>query len=149
MTLDFPNKEVLESISTLYLSDVYSIKDCVEIGNNIWDALKNGEMQRIVDFFNVALSELPYDGLEDQINEYFFRALFLMLLRCVGIIAYAEKAIDESTDGYVEFTLPLVYRSFRTPRYVIVIACASYYGNYFTGGRGSVLYVDEFSFVYD
>ena len=66
-----------------------------------------------------------------------------------GIIAYTEKAIDESTDGYVEFTLPLVYRSFRTPRYVIVIACASYYGNYFTGGRGSVLYVDEFSFVYD
>ena len=47
-------------------------------------------MQRIVDFFNVALSELPYDGLEDQINEYFFRALFLMLLRCVGVIAYAE-----------------------------------------------------------
>ena len=90
LTLDFPNKEVLESISTLYLSDIYSIKDCVEIGNNIWDALKKGEMQRIVDFFNVALSELPYDGLEDQINEYFFRALFLMLLRCVGIIAYAE-----------------------------------------------------------
>ena len=90
LTLDFPNKEVLESISIMYLSDIYSIKDCVEIGNNIWGALRKGDIQRIVDFFNVALSELPYDGLEDQINEYFFRALFLMLLRCVGVIAYAE-----------------------------------------------------------
>jgi hypothetical protein len=90
LTLDFPNKEVLESISTMYLSDIYSIKDCVEIGNNIWGALRKGDMQRIVDFYNVALSELPYDGLKDQINEYFFRALFLMLLRCVGVIAYAE-----------------------------------------------------------
>ena len=28
-------------------------------------------------------------------------------------------------------------------------ACASYLGDYFTGGVGSLLYVDEFEFVYD
>ena len=31
----------------------------------------------------------------------------------------------------------------------MVISCASRYGNYFTGGVGSLLYVDEFELVYD
>lgn len=37
----------------------------------------------------------------------------------------------------------------RKPTYVVISACASYLGDYFTGGVGSLLYVDEFEFVYD
>jgi hypothetical protein len=44
----------------------------------------------------------------------------------------------------------LSYRNITTrPTYVIVAACASRYGDYFTGGKGSVMWVDEFEFVYD
>jgi hypothetical protein len=32
---------------------------------------------------------------------------------------------------------------------VVISAAASKYGDYFTGSTSSVMYVDEFSFVYD
>ena len=67
------------------------------------------------------------------------------------IIAYAKYESDEDTGGqYREFSLELEYwRPDATPEYAIVISCASYLGNYFTGGVGSVMYVDEFEFIYD
>ena len=36
----------------------------------------------------------------------------------------------------------------RTPSYAVVVACASYRGNFFTGAVGSTLYVDDFKFTY-
>ncbi len=67
------------------------------------------------------------------------------------IIAYAKYESSDDTGGqYREFNLELEYwRPDATPKYAIVIACASYLGNYFTGGVGSVMYVDEFEFIYD
>lgn len=66
------------------------------------------------------------------------------------IIAYGKIETDESTDGeYKEFTIDLEYRTkTRRPTYVVISACASYLGDYFTGGVGSTMYVDEFEFVY-
>lgn len=65
------------------------------------------------------------------------------------IIAYATLDLGQ-TDGYQPFTLELEYRDrTRTPKYVVIVAAASKYGDYFTGGVGSTLYLDEFSFVYD
>ena len=55
-----------------------------------------------------------------------------------------------ATDGYIEFTIPITYKSTtRTPKYIVISASASKYGDYFTGSTSSVMYVDEFSFVYD
>ena len=66
------------------------------------------------------------------------------------IIAHAKFESDVNTGGYKEFTLPLVYRdNKRKPAFIVISACASYLGDYFTGGEGSTLYVDEFSFEYD
>lgn len=65
------------------------------------------------------------------------------------IIALGKYESDVQTNGYVEFTIPLTYRNDRTPKYIVVVACSSYLGDYFTGGVGSTLYVDEFSFEYD
>lgn len=64
------------------------------------------------------------------------------------VIAHAEIISDVDTDGYLEFELPLVYRDNRTPAYAIIVASASYRGDYFTGAVGSTLYVDGFSFSY-
>lgn len=68
-----------------------------------------------------------------------------------GIIAYARFESDENTGGkYREFTLPLEYRDkTRKPKYVVIACAASYLGDYFTGGVGSTMYVDEFEFVYE
>lgn len=66
------------------------------------------------------------------------------------IIAFGRIETDQSTVGeYKEFTIDLEYRTkTRKPKYVVISACASYLGDYFTGGVGSTLYVDEFEFLY-
>ena len=67
-----------------------------------------------------------------------------------GIIAYGCMEYGQATEGYKEFTIKLDYRSTeRTPKYIVIVAAASKYGDYFTGGDGSTLYLDEFKFVYD
>lgn len=66
-----------------------------------------------------------------------------------GIIAYGSLDFSQ-TDGYIEFTIPLTYRNtVRQPKYIVIAAAASKYGDYFTGSTSSVMYVDEFSLVYD
>lgn len=67
-----------------------------------------------------------------------------------AIIAYGTMDLNSTGESYQEFEIPLEYRDMtRTPKYIVIVAAASKYGDYFTGGEGSTLYVDEFSFVYD
>lgn len=66
-----------------------------------------------------------------------------------GIIAYGTIDLNE-TSAYQPFTIELEYRDLsRKPKYIVIVAAASKYGDYFTGGVGSTLYLDEFSFIYD
>ena len=66
-----------------------------------------------------------------------------------GIIAHGAIDVNQ-TSGYIEFVIPLTYRSTtRIPRYLVIAASASKYGDYFTGSTSSVMYVDEFEFIYD
>ena len=67
-----------------------------------------------------------------------------------GIIALGQHNSSNADAGYVKFTLPLVYRdATRIPNFLVIAAASSRYGDYFTGGVGSVLYVDEFELIYD
>ena len=66
-----------------------------------------------------------------------------------NIIASGTIETDADTGGqYVEFECVLEYRNDRKPKYIVAVACASLYGDYFTGGKGSVMYVDEWELVY-
>ena len=65
-----------------------------------------------------------------------------------AIIAYGKVVFDHEMDGYEKFRLELDYRNDRTPTHAIIVASSSALGAYFTGGTGSTLYLDEFSFVY-
>lgn len=67
-----------------------------------------------------------------------------------NIIAYAAFQSGDVTSDYKKLTLDLVYRATnRTPKYLIVVCSASKYGDYFTGGPGSSLTVDELSVSFD
>ena len=66
-----------------------------------------------------------------------------------SIIAMCDFTSNVATSGYVEFTFPLQYRDARTPKYVVIVGAASRLGDYFTGGKGSTLWLDELSLVYD
>lgn len=66
------------------------------------------------------------------------------------IIAYGQITVGQSTGGYKPFEIELKYRSTsRKPRYIQVTAASSKYGDFFTGGNGSILYIDQFSLDYD
>lgn len=66
------------------------------------------------------------------------------------IIAYAEFYSGQSVSEYTPLELTLDYRSTsRVPTYLIIVFSASKYGDFFTGGEGATLLVDEFSLDYD
>lgn len=67
-----------------------------------------------------------------------------------NIIAYGEFISAQTTSSYQQITIPLEYRvNNRTPRYIVIVASASKYGDYFIGGVGSTLWLDEMELVYE
>ena len=67
-----------------------------------------------------------------------------------NIIAYAEFITGQNTDSYRQINLPLTYRYYgRTPQQLIIVASASKYGDYFTGGDSSTLWLDEMELIYE
>ena len=67
------------------------------------------------------------------------------------IIAYGTLSDEEAkgTGEWQEFTIDLKYRDItRIPKYIIVVASASKYGDYFTGSTSSVMYIDDFELIY-
>ena len=66
-----------------------------------------------------------------------------------SIIAMGDFTSNVTTGTYVQVTVPIVYRDNRAPSYIAMAFAASRLGDYFTGGVGSNLLIDEFEFVYD
>lgn len=64
------------------------------------------------------------------------------------VIGRGYLNLDKDTGNYIHFDIPIDYRSGKTPKYVVIIVAASNLGDYFTGGSGSTVYVDEFQFNY-
>lgn len=67
-----------------------------------------------------------------------------------NIIAYGEFISGQSTGSYQQITIPLEYRAYnRTPRLLVIVASASKYGDYFTGGDATTLWLDEMELIYE
>lgn len=64
------------------------------------------------------------------------------------IIGYGSIEYNVNTNGYIEFEIPIEYRNDRVPTCCTIVCSSSKYGDYFTGGPGSVLLVDEFEFTF-
>lgn len=66
------------------------------------------------------------------------------------VIAYGIFVSGESIDDYIDFKIELDYRSTsRVPKFILTTASASKYGDYFTGGNGSTLWIQDFKLEYD
>lgn len=72
-----------------------------------------------------------------------------------AVLAYGEKIFNENfgPDGQLqELTIPIKYKSSAKslkPLYLVIVCTASYYGDYFDGGEGSTMYVDDFELIYE
>lgn len=68
-----------------------------------------------------------------------------------NVVAYGEHVFTSATteSGLVEITIPLSdVNPNLTVSNIIIVASASRYGDYFVGGNGSLLYLDDFELIY-
>lgn len=66
------------------------------------------------------------------------------------VVAYGSFESDQTIPNYIQFNIDLEYKATnRVPTYILVVASASKYGDYFTGGNGSVLCIDDLQLLYD
>lgn len=67
-----------------------------------------------------------------------------------NMVAYGELVNGETIKDYTPFTIRLKYRDYTTkPTYILIVASASKYGDYFTGSTSSVLLLDECELVFE
>ncbi len=67
-----------------------------------------------------------------------------------SVIAYGNFELGETVTEYMPFEVNLDYNATnRVPNYIVIVGSASKYGDYFTGGNGSVLWLDDLELVYD
>lgn len=72
-----------------------------------------------------------------------------------SVIAYGEfisgnDVSGNEKNGYKSIHIPLEYkRTNQTPQYIIIVCSASRYGDFFTGGENSKLWLDEMELVYE
>ncbi|MDE7074518.1 MAG: PCMD domain-containing protein, partial [Odoribacter sp.] len=107
----------------------------------------------------------PYDNLKGKTDScYIYVALFdwetpyevdnsqkppklVDLSKALGL---GELKTDRHMDDFESFEIKIKYRDLtKRPTYILIVASASKYGDYFTGGVGSRLWVDEFELGFD
>ncbi len=115
------------------------------IGDNVGDlASMKGEPD--ICHIYIALSDKsePYEIRNNPSNRQLFNK------DDANIIAYGEFSSNQSTSSYKQIVIPLEYRyTNRTPKYIIIVASSSKYGDYYIGGVGSKLWLDEMELVYE
>lgn len=66
------------------------------------------------------------------------------------VIAYGRFQQGSEIADYTTVDIPLEYVSTaRVPKYILIVASASKYGDYFTGGAGSLLLIRDYELRYD
>ncbi len=118
LTLDYPNRDVLFSLSCLYLEHVYNLENYENLGSQIWKALKERDIAKVVEVYNAALAAIQYDNYADQ-GESWYLSLFLMLLNGAGITSNGEILTNTNTndkdrsDVIVQFPTQVVILDFK------------------------------------
>ena len=113
------------------------------IGDNVGD-LASLKGQTDMCQIYIALSDKIYEIHNDPKNRQLFNP------NDSGIIAYGEFTSSQSVTSYKQLEIPLEYRyTDRTPKYIIIVASSSKYGDYYIGGVGSKLWLDEMELVYE
>lgn len=69
-----------------------------------------------------------------------------------NVFAYGEMILNESTegDGLIPFEIKLDYKATdRVPTRIVIVASASYYGDFFQGSTSSKMWLDDITLEYD
>ena len=131
--------------SSLRLNYKYTSATIDMIGDNVGDlASLKGQPDMFQIYIALSDKSEPYEIRNDPKNRQLFDP------EDDGIIAYGEYTSSETVSTYKQLEIPLEYRATnRTPKYIIVVASSSKYGDYYIGGVGSKLWLDEMELVYE
>lgn len=89
-------------------------------------------------------SEEPFEIRTNPSNRHLFNP------NGPEVIAYGSMEVGYDVPDYTEFEVVLNYKSTsRIPRYILCVSSSSKYGDYFTGGVGAQLYIDDFELLFD
>lgn len=111
------------------------------------DYLQVGDMDKAQIY--VALSTDPIEIRTKSSSQKLFK------MDDEEIVAYGQITLSENfgPDGQLEkIVIPLDYyeKAKNTEaKYLIIVCSASYYGDYYNGGEGSLMYVDDFELIYE
>ena len=89
LVLDYPNKEVLDSLSGLYLATIYSVPDYADESSTIRSALRDGDISGVVKAYDTILAPIPYGDFTRH-DEALYRSIFAAALRTAGITCICE-----------------------------------------------------------
>lgn len=102
----------------------------------------------------IALTDWEGETYNGETYPYIIRTrpseLHLIDLHDDHIIAYAQMTKGENVSQWTTQTLTLNYRhTDRTPKWILIVASSSKYGDYFVGGEGSLLNIDNMKLLYE
>lgn len=87
------------------------------VGSLLCRTLEDGDMIKVVELFNIALATIPHDnprGGDGWRNEYWYRSMFMMLLRGAEIISYAEVHVKSGrSDLVIQFDDTVIVIEFK------------------------------------
>ena len=129
----------------------YTPQAITYVGKGTPDGVAKGQMDSGIIYVAILDSTTPkeYKGekvpvlVNTKTQEFFDK-------NADNVIAYGEIVLDKATEGdaMVKVTIPLEYKSNKKAGNIMLTAAASRYGDYFTGGNGSVLYLDDIQLEY-
>lgn len=107
---------------------------CGESGdsNDTYDGVSYGRVVR-----TKADDQRLFDADADNVNAY-------------GQVTFTEATRSTDASGMMEITIPFTDKKTAVvPKYLIIVASASKYGDYFSGGEGSTMWLDDVELVYE
>lgn len=118
--------------------------------NNKYTDLKKGDMDKAIIYIALLDDQMVGDSNEYPVTVN-TKTVELFNENGSNVIAFGKLVIDQATSGdaMVPFEITLDYR--RTdvkPSYIMCTASASIGGDYFVGGNGSTMYLDDLELVY-
>ena len=90
-TLDYPNREVRQSLDVLLLNTYLDVneRDGQIRVRNLHRALHKGDVAEVISIINATFAEIPYDHWQEE-NEHFFHALIFLMFRLLGVYIRTE-----------------------------------------------------------
>jgi hypothetical protein len=99
-TLDYPNEEVLSSVASLFLNEVYEIRgENYGLKKDLLSALEAGDPEGVLEVCRRTLSAIPYQLFEE--SEKYYHTVFLTLFWACGVDAKGEESTSRGRSDIV------------------------------------------------